>query len=333
MRHPFAVQIPRPQSLFSLRNAAASPDTKEAPQPRKAKRVETPPPVPPRTPILQLGPLVPNRSLSPLQPTKADASGHFVRHSSKLTLLLSGQRDGACVPSYSSGETIEGVLAIARPSGVLALDVKVRVRSYKDATVRMFDLCKIEGTILIQEIAGAGSVTVKTIDEKIYSWAASSSGSFPPRAAFRYTLPSTYRDSSGKRYLLPPTFAADLHGIPGFYVKVDYAVVVNLTLLREASTLWRGVSKWVCSGVQSPPHGGADCIELSRPCSVCVPFRYVHRTRPTLAGPFPVNPTHTETRPRTLFVYRMRSVRGDAPGIKVHVRTVCSFRACGPRPC
>ncbi|KAI0712060.1 hypothetical protein C8Q76DRAFT_476666 [Earliella scabrosa] len=291
MRHPFAVQIPRPQSLFSLRNAAASPDTKEAPQPRKPKRVETPPPVPPRTPILQLGPLVPNRSLSPLQPTKADASGHFVRHSSKLTLLLSGQRDGACVPSYSSGETIEGVLAIARPSGVLALDVK------------------IEGTILIQEIAGAGSVTVKTIDEKIYSWAASSSGSFPPRAAFRYTLPSTYRDSSGKRYLLPPTFAADLHGIPGFYVKVDYAVVVNLTLLREASTLWRGVS------------------------NVCVPFRYVHRTRPTLAGPFPVNPTHTETRPRTLFVYRMRSVRGDAPGIKVHVRTVCSFRACGPRPC
>ena len=55
-----------------------------------------------------------------------NVAGHYVKHSSKLTLLLSGQREGASVPLYSNGDTIEGILAIARPSGVLALDVKVR---------------------------------------------------------------------------------------------------------------------------------------------------------------------------------------------------------------
>ncbi len=49
-----------------------------------------------------------------------------MKHSSRVTLLLSEQEEGAEVPSYSTGDTIEGVLAIARSSGLLALEVKVR---------------------------------------------------------------------------------------------------------------------------------------------------------------------------------------------------------------
>lgn len=334
MSHPFAIQIHRPRSLFSLRSPLLTPDTKEAPQPSKpkAKAVEALPPPRPRTPLIQLGSLAPNRTPPSFHPTKADAYGHYVRHSSRLTLLLSGQREGTCIPSYSNGETIEGILAMARPSLVLALDVKVRAHLHMFA-FRVSELCKVQGTIHIHEIAGAGSVTVNTIDEKIYSWVAARHGSFPPRASFRYSLPRTYRDSFGKEYPLPPTFAGDLHGIPGFSVKVSYAIVVNLTLLREASSLWRGVSKWVCSADESSPSGGADgdSLELSQPCSVCVPFRYAHRTRPSLPGPFPSNRTRSDKRPQTLFVYQMRSLRQDAPSIKVHVRTVCSSCAlCTP---
>ncbi|KAI0755063.1 hypothetical protein C8Q80DRAFT_408316 [Daedaleopsis nitida] len=316
MRHPFAApQIPRPQSLFSLRSKALSQEQEiPPPVPPKRQPIQAPPALPPRSSILPLGGLIPNRSHSPVVPATADANGHFVRHSSKLTLLLSGQREGTSIPSYTNGETVEGILAIARPSGVLALDVK------------------IEGTIHIQEIAGAGSITVKTIDEKIYTWIAARHGLFPPKASFRYTLPSSYRDSSGKSFPLPPTFSQDLHGIPGFTVRIAYAIVVNLTLFREPSTLWRGVSKYVCSGAELPPHGGADYIELSRPCSVCVPFRYAHRTRPSLPGPFPCNPKMAENRPRTLFVYRMRALRGDAPAIKVHLFLPSSQVCCYQEP-
>ena len=190
---------------------------------------------------------------------------------------------------------------------------------------------KVEGTIHIQELAGTGSSTVKTIDAKIYSWDASSHGSFPPRASFRYTLPPTYRHlPSGKDYPLPPTYAEELHGIPGFIVKISYAVVVNLALLREASSLWRGVSKCVCYGVNSTLGRDADYVALPRTRSVRVPFRYSPRTRPLIPGPFPSIPEKTPTRPRTLFVYQMRSSRDDAPVIKVHVGTVHLAHASHP---
>ena len=153
----------------------------------------------------------------------------------------------------------------------------------------------------------------------------------PHTASFRYTLPPTYRHlPSGKDYPLPPTYAEELHGIPGFIVKISYAVVVNLALLREASSLWRGVSKCVCYGVNSPLGRDADYVALPRTRSVRVPFRYSPRTRPLIPGPFPSIPEKTPTRPRTLFVYQMRSSRDDAPVIKVHVGTVHLAHASHP---
>lgn len=173
---------------------------------------------------------------------------------------------------------------------------------------------------------------MKAINTKIYSWSASASGSFPSRASFSYTIPSSYRDSSvGKDYPLPPSYSANLHGIPGFSVQIEYAVVVNLTVLREPSTLWRGVSKWVCSGVPITSVGGADRAvgfdlpysSLARAFSTRVPFRYCHRTRPTLPPPFPCSPHMSETPPcpRTLWTFKMKARKGDVPGIKVHVGT------------
>ena len=53
---------------------------------------------------------------------------HYVMHSSKVTVLLSGQRSGTDMPVYTNGATIDGILAAARPSGLLALEVMVHVQ-------------------------------------------------------------------------------------------------------------------------------------------------------------------------------------------------------------
>lgn len=191
-----------------------------------------------------------------------------MKHSSRVTLLLSEQDEGAEVPAYSTGDTIEGVLAIARSSGLLALEVKVRfILDLGDSVAhdkrRM--LPQVEGTILIEELGGSGTRTVKVVDEMVYSWIPSRNGPFPPQASFRYTLPTTFRDpDSGNRHPLPPTYSARLDGIPGFRVTIAYVVAVNLTRMREAASLWRGVTKCVHSliyaGLLRPLGCGADCL-------------------------------------------------------------------------
>ena len=55
--------------------------------------------------------------------------GHFVKHSSWVTLLLSGQEEGVSEPVFCNGATIEGILAVPRPAGLLKLEVKVRAFS------------------------------------------------------------------------------------------------------------------------------------------------------------------------------------------------------------
>ena len=107
---------------------------------------------------------------------------------------------------------------------------------------------QVEGTVQIEEVAGMGASTIQVIDERIYSWNAAQHGSFPPKACFRYTLPATYFDSeAGTHYPLPPTFSEEMRGIPGFLVHVVYAIVVKMTLLRGAATLWRGESQCVAA--------------------------------------------------------------------------------------
>ncbi|KAI1793365.1 hypothetical protein LXA43DRAFT_239743 [Ganoderma leucocontextum] len=294
MLHPFAVvSYPRPPSFLPFHSKPIPPGGNGLPPSKRRLIDDERPSLPPLPVSVSQADLVAKSPIAPPPSRKSNTCGHYVKHSSKLTLLLSGQREGTCVPHYANGDTIEGILAIARPTGVLAVDVK------------------IEGRIYVEEVGGGGSVSVKTINTKIYSWSASASRSFPPRASFRYTIPSSYRDSSvGKDYPLPPSYSADLHGIPGFSVQIAYAVVVNLTLLREPSTLWRGVS------------------------NIRVPFRYSHRTRPTLAPPFPCSPHRTETPPcpHTLWMFKMKARKEDMPGIKVHVYLPSSSVCCQLEP-
>ncbi|KAH9847955.1 hypothetical protein C2E23DRAFT_740732 [Lenzites betulinus] len=223
------------------------------------------------------------------------AGGHYVKHSSWVTLLLSEQEEGAEVPAYSTGQTIEGSLAVTRSSGVLALEVKIM------------------GTLKVEEVGGSGRYAVRLLDETVYAWTIArdqaNGSAVPPNASFKYTLPAPYGDTKTKRPL-PPSYSVRLDGIPGFRVEVAYAVVVKLTRVREAATLWRGTT------------------------NMRVPFKYTHRTRPAHPGPFPSNPQRTDDAPRTLFEFRMHPRRSGGTPIDVHVylpaSQVCS--AQGPIP-
>lgn len=51
--------------------------------------------------------------------------GHFVKHSSKVTVLLSGQDHSGKIPEYTNGSIIDGIIAVPRPSGLLSLEIVV----------------------------------------------------------------------------------------------------------------------------------------------------------------------------------------------------------------
>lgn len=163
MRHPFA-NVQYFQSSLSSESLESAPEqtTREQKQTREAKPVVSPSPLSPRSNLTvpSVDPVPVHRSRSALAhigsrislPRKKPVAvfldtqissaqdgserrvpswsgkaspGHFVKHSSKVTLLLSGQEEHASEPVYSNGSTIVGILAIPRPSGLLTLEVKV----------------------------------------------------------------------------------------------------------------------------------------------------------------------------------------------------------------
>lgn len=62
----------------------------------------------------------------PVRSSKS-SPGHFVKHSSKVTVLLSGQEHKEKIPEYSNGGIIDGIIAVTRPSSLLALQILVSV--------------------------------------------------------------------------------------------------------------------------------------------------------------------------------------------------------------
>ncbi|EKM51699.1 uncharacterized protein PHACADRAFT_261996 [Phanerochaete carnosa HHB-10118-sp] len=152
----------------------------------------------------------------------SESSGHFVKHSSSATLLLSGQEDGRSEAEYTNGATIEGILAVPRPSGLLSLQVRV------------------EGSMKLQETAGSGSSALQIINDLAFEWDAEHNATFPSKVTFRYTLPTHYsHDLTGERFRLPPSYRAHLSGVPGLRVDISYAVAVYITRNRSKANWWR----------------------------------------------------------------------------------------------
>jgi len=217
------------------------------------------------------------------------SSSHYIKHSNRITMVLSDQDDLSSVPVYTNGSTIDGILAVQKSSGLLSLEVKV------------------VGSIRLKELAGGGDFKAEIITETLYSWNADHHPTFPEKVTFRYTFPSHYTDcTSGERHRLPPSYEARLQGIPGFHVKVSYAILVDMARNREKADWWRKSNQ------------------------LYVPFRYHELSKPARAGPFPLSVTKTPSSPQTIFSFSISAQQRNHPGIGVQLflpySQVCSLK-------
>lgn len=96
-------------------------------------------------------------------------------------------------------------------------------------------------------------------------------GSCPYSFTFKTTLPTQYTEEpDGEAYPLPPSFDETLDGIPGFRCVVRYAISVRVTRVRDMR-------------VKSLR------AQWKRKTVLRTPVVYRPKTRPSQAGPFPVN--------------------------------------------
>ncbi|KAI0077848.1 hypothetical protein K474DRAFT_1749404 [Panus rudis PR-1116 ss-1] len=162
-----------------------------------------------------------HEALSPLWSGKA-SPGHVVKHTNAITLILGGQHGNSEEPIYSNGDTVEGMLAISRSSGLLSVEIQ------------------IEGFIKLREVAGGGNYKCEIVKETLYFWDALHDSEIPSKINFQYTLPSHYKDyKTGEKHRLPPSFSAHVQGIPGYNLQISYYVTVLLTRTRDKSDWWR----------------------------------------------------------------------------------------------
>ncbi|KAL5519882.1 hypothetical protein ACEPAG_1542 [Sanghuangporus baumii] len=209
-----------------------------------------------------------------------------------VTLMLNGQEECATVPEYGRGARVDGTVSFANSSSITKVEVK------------------IEGHVIVEEVAGNGSSCTPVLSELLVYWDAPNrlggygsghaSGSFAPQPgscphsfAFNATLPTHYTEEDGSACPLPPSFAETLPGIPGFHCNVRYEINIALTRVRDmkVKTLraqWR------------------------RNTVFRVPIEYRPRTRPSQPAPFPTN-SDPNKGPITRF---MATLDSNTPSVK-----------------
>ncbi|KAG0703754.1 hypothetical protein DFH29DRAFT_998194 [Suillus ampliporus] len=172
-----------------------------------------------------------------------------------VSLRLVDQDNQATVPVYGYGASVEGTLDIHKRDGITSVEVQ------------------IEGTLMLEEVAGGGTTNCKLCLNKSILWVKDRIYEAPcPRTlSFSLPLPTTFSDG-GKTYSLPPTHESHLSGLPGFRARVDYsisAIVVKPNIIPHA--------------VKSSLLGGGDW-------AISTPFEYLPRTRPSTPLPPPLVP-------------------------------------------
>lgn len=149
-------------------------------------------------------------------------SSDFVKHSrgGGISLRLTEQPDGAALPVYGRGDAVEGTVELAKPEGVVSVEVK------------------IEGSLKLKEVAEGGTASHKLCLSTM-SWTKDDfQGPFPSTIPFSLTLPSTFSDGR-EEYPLPPTHESHLSGMPGFTATIGYVVSVTVVKDNKLSLLSR----------------------------------------------------------------------------------------------
>jgi len=184
-------------------------------------------------------------------------SGNFVKQSKGggVRLCLNAQDDKAELPVYAQNGNVEGNVELSKTEGVTSVEVK------------------IEGRLLLKEIAEGGTSTATLCLNTSLLWSRDSANPIcPPTLHFSLGLPSTFTYEN-QTYPLPPTFYVKLSGLPGFVATIDYSVTA---LVAKPNSTHIPKVKSKALGI----HVGTTVVST--------PFVYSPRTRPASTLPLPL---------------------------------------------
>ena len=163
-----------------------------------------------------------------------------------IALAFSGQEHGANIPTYGRHALIQGEVALVSTQNVLA--VSLTVRSHRAPFPRAPNLTssrslQLQGTLALTFGDGtANTTTFFSMTEPLWK-----AGPLAPTCQsmlpFKITIPETHINL-GRTRVLPPTFNADLPGLPVVHVGCNYALTVCVTKTRTL-TPWNPKSTCV----------------------------------------------------------------------------------------
>ncbi|KAG6889568.1 hypothetical protein C0992_004737 [Termitomyces sp. T32_za158] len=190
-----------------------------------------------------------------LRPTK-DFEKKSKNSDAQLKLIA---QENVNLPTYGAQGRIEGVVELFKLDNIISVDVK------------------IEGRLLLKEIAEGGSTSAKICLTTDVLWNKDSTNTPCPKSLpFSLDLPSTLTHQD-KIYPLPPTFDVKLSGLPGFHASVDYAVTATVTKPQPIPT---------------PSRFPMKSTVLSGSTTVSTTFKYYPRSRPATQLPPPLIASH-----------------------------------------
>ncbi|KAG5341087.1 hypothetical protein C0989_011679 [Termitomyces sp. Mn162] len=239
---------------------------------------------------------------------------------SDAQLRLVTQDNSITFPTYGEQGCVEGVLKLFKVDSVVSVDVK------------------IEGRLLLKEIAEGGTTSAKLCLATDVLWQKDSTSTPCPKSLpFSLYLPSTLT-LENKTYPLPPTFDVKLSGLPGFHATIDYTVIATITKPQPIPTPSRlPVKSTVLSGFTYDPELSSIPIPNSKFRTVSTPFKYYPRSRPETPLPSPLILSHSgfvDARDWTCHQSEIRSKDKGLESIrtKFYLPTSCTFCISQPIP-
>ncbi|KAF8967179.1 hypothetical protein BDZ97DRAFT_1656721 [Flammula alnicola] len=189
-------------------------------------------------------------------------SGDFIKESKGggIRLRLTAQEDNVTLPVYGTADHVGGIVELSKTEGITSVEVK------------------IEGRLLIKEIAEGGTAVAKLVLDTAMLWFKDSANPMCPQSlGFSLALPTTFTYED-KTYPLPPTFDVKLSGLPGFIATIDYSVTA---VIAKPNGVPIPKVKSKALGI----HIGTSILST--------PFVYFPRSRP--AQPIPLPLQHDST--------------------------------------
>ncbi|KAG6876636.1 hypothetical protein C0993_001634 [Termitomyces sp. T159_Od127] len=183
-------------------------------------------------------------------------------------------QENVTLPTYGAQGRIEGVVELFKLDNIISVDVK------------------IEGRLLLKEIAEGGTTSAKICLATDVLWKKDSNNTPCPKSLpFSLDLPSTLKHEN-KIYPLPPTFDVKLSGLPGFHASVDVSIIflersaLN-NILRPKYAVTATITK--PQPIHAPSRFPVKSTVLSGSTyeSISTTFNYYPRSRPATQLPPP----------------------------------------------